>query len=467
LKSSRKDAAGNLITGVQSGSIADQLKIRPGDMLLSVNGKRIEDIFDYRFQISSESMTMDILKKNGEEWELEIENNYEDPGLDFENGLMSEYRSCSNKCIFCFIDQMPKGMRDTLYFKDDDSRLSFLQGNYITLTNMKEKDIRRIIKYRLEPINISVHTTNPALRCRMLNNRFAGEKLSYIRELYEAGIKMNGQIVLCRDYNDGKELEKTFQDLMAFAPVMESISVVPVGITRFREGLTKLQPILKEDAAETVRLVERFQKEAFRRFGIHLFHASDEFYLLSGMPIPETDRYDGFPQLENGVGMIRLQRDEVRSQLKKTVPSDVRERIGIVTGELAYPDMKKICGQITRHIPAKKITVFPVKNDFFGERITVTGLLTGKDILNQLQGKDLGDRLLLPSCMFRSGEEVLLDDMAKKDLEKALGIRISIIGTGGSDLVKAVNSRNYRGRPKCGGYEMSAAAGPSKRKAGR
>lgn len=446
-------AEGHLITAVAPGSIAEQLGICPGDRLLSVNGKPVEDVFDYRFRISSESVVMNVLKKDGEEWELDIENGYEDPGLTFASGLMSDYRSCSNQCVFCFIDQMPPGMRDTLYFKDDDSRLSFLQGNYVTLTNMKEKDIRHIIEYRLEPINISVHTTNGALRCRMLNNRFAGESLHYIQELYDAGIHMNGQIVLCRGLNDGAELRKTLRDLLAYAPLMESVSVVPVGLSKYREGLTALQPIEQADAADAVNAVEEVQKLAMERLQIHFAHASDELYLLAGLDIPEEKRYDGYLQLENGVGMMRLLEEEVKDALTDVKPSGNTETVSIATGLLAAPFLQEQLRAVGERLPAKKIQLHAVKNRFFGERITVAGLLTGQDIIRELSGKELGNRLLLPQCMFRSGEEVLLDDVTRQEIEDRLGVKTVIVGSSGYDLVNAVNDTDYSSDTVYPGYE--------------
>jgi len=446
---------GHLITDVRKGSVADELGVVPGDRLLSVDGKTVEDVFDYRFAVSSESVVLNVLKKNGEEWELEIENGSDELGMTFENGLMSDYRSCSNKCIFCFIDQMPEGMRDTLYFKDDDSRLSFLQGNYVTLTNMKKSDIERLIAFRMEPINISVHTTNPDLRCRMLNNRFAGSSLKYIKMLYDAGIEMNGQIVLCKGYNDGNELERTLSDLMSYAPVMKSVSVVPVGLTKFRKGLTELLPFEREDAVSVIRMIDGFRKMAMDRFGIRFVHASDEFYLLAGIPFPEDKDYDGYPQLENGVGMMRLFKTEAEEELKTLSASDGPETVSCVTGLLAYPFLSDLLiNKIRPAMPSRKILLYPVRNDFFGERITVAGLLTGQDVVRQLKDKELGDRLLLPQCMFRSGEEVLLDDMTRGDIEKELHVKTVIAGSGGDEFVRILNNGSEKTFRKYRGYEQ-------------
>ena len=292
----------HIIKTVESGSIAEELELEPGDILLSINSEEIEDIFDYRFIIKDEYLEVAIRKKNGEEWVLEIDKEFdEDLGLEFENSLMSEYRSCCNKCIFCFIDQMPPGMRETLYFKDDDSRLSFLQGNYITMTNMKEKDIDRIIRMHLSPINISVQTTNPELRCKMLNNRFAGEKLKYLQRFYDGHVQMNGQIVCCKNVNDGDELRRTIEDLSKYLPYMQSVSVVPAGITKYREGLYPIETFSKEEAGEVIDIIEGYQKQFYKEYGIHFVHASDEWYINAEREFPEEDRYDGYVQLENGV----------------------------------------------------------------------------------------------------------------------------------------------------------------------
>lgn len=448
---------GHLILGTEPGSIAEEMGIEPGDRLLEINGETVEDVFDYRYMIEEEYIEVLILKPSGEEWLLEIEKEYEeDLGITFENGLMDEYRSCRNKCIFCFIDQMPPGMRETLYFKDDDSRLSFLQGNYITLTNMKEKDIDRIIKFHLSPINISVHTTNPELRCQMLNNRFAGKALAMMDKLFAAGTPMNGQIVLCRGINDGPELEKTISDLSRYLPAMESVSVVPVGLTKYREGLYPLEAFTKEDACRTIDLIEAWQKKLYREHGTHFIHASDEFYLLAERELPEAERYDGYLQLENGVGMLRLLGDEVREALEACEDDGVCETLSIATGLLPFPYLKQYICQITRRFPGREVYLYPITNDFFGSQITVAGLLTGQDLASQLKGKPLGSRLLLSSALFRSGEEVFLDDWTKADLEKALQVPIRIVKSSGQDLVNAVlgfeEEEEFSSKP---GYELS------------
>ncbi|MDU3119029.1 MAG: DUF512 domain-containing protein [Clostridium sp.] len=432
---------GHKITAVAPGSIGEELELEPGDVLLTIDGEEIEDIFDYDYMTDSESFVMTVQKKNGEEWELEIESGGEDLGLTFENGLMSEYRSCRNKCIFCFIDQMPPGMRETLYFKDDDSRLSFLQGNYITLTNMSDRDIDRIIRFHLSPINISVQTMNPELRCRMLNNRFAGEALKKIDRLYEAGTEMNGQIVLCKGVNDGEELRYTIERLAAYAPHMQSVSVVPVGLSKFRDGLYPLEPFTKEDACQVIDLVEEWQKKLYEKHKLHFIHASDEWYILAERELPEESRYDGYIQLENGVGMIRLLYEEFMDALGEKEDDGKTEELSMATGFLPYPYLKRLLDRMAEVYPGRKIHLYPIRNDFFGEMITVAGLITGQDLVAQLKGKPLGSRLLLPSVMFKSGEEVFLDDMTRAQAEAALQIPINIVKSGGYDLLSAILDR--------------------------
>lgn len=448
---------GHKIKSIRPGSIAEELELEPGDMLLSVSGMEIEDIFDYHFLIEDTYIELFIRKADGEEWELEIEKDYdEDLGIIFENGLMDEYKSCSNKCIFCFIDQMPKGMRETLYFKDDDSRLSFLQGNYITLTNMKEKDIERIIRYNLAPINISVHTTNPELRCRMLHNRFAGEKLKLIDRLYEAEILMNGQIVLCKGVNDGAELERTISDLSGYLPHMQSVSVVPVGLSKFREGLYPLEPFTKEDAVEVLAIIHKWQDKLYKEYGNHFIHAGDEWYIMAEYEMPPAENYDGYIQYENGVGMVRLFKDELAAELAE-VPGDEREReISMATGALAYPYMKEALLDIQKKYPRIHVHLYKIINHFFGEQITVAGLLTGKDIMEQLAGKKLGSELLLPGVMFKADEQIFLDDVTLEELENALQVKVNIVKSSGQDFLSSVTGEIFEHiRTREGGkYEL-------------
>lgn len=445
---------GHIIKSVDPDSIAEQLELEPGDAVLSIDGKVLEDIFDYEYYINSESILMVVRKKNGEEWELEIENEYEGLGITFENGLMSEYRSCKNNCIFCFIDQMPPGMRETLYFKDDDSRLSFLQGNYVTLTNMSDHDIKRIIEFKLAPINISVHTTNPDLRCKMLHNRFAGEALQKIRQLYEAEIPMNGQIVLCKGVNDGEELERTIRDLSEYLPYMESVSIVPVGVSKYREGLYPLEALNGEDARNVLEIVKRWQNKLYKAHGSHFIHASDEFYILAGLPLPDEKQYDGYIQLENGVGMIRLLEEEVLAALAKLEGDNQSEEISIATGKLAAPYIKEHAKRIMEKFPCRTVHVYTITNVFFGEQITVAGLITGQDLISQLKGQKLGSRLLLPECMFRSGEEVFLDDVTKTDVQNALQVQVDIVKSSGQDFVQAVLGPVKENDASYEGYEL-------------
>ena len=445
---------GHTIKSVDPGSIADELGLEPGDRLLSIDGHELEDIFDYEYYIENESIMVVIAKKNGEEWELDIENDYQDLGLTFENGLMSDYKSCHNKCVFCFIDQMPKGMRETLYFKDDDSRLSFLQGNYVTLTNMKDKDIERIIKFKLAQINISVQTTNPELRCKMLHNRFAGEALKKIDRLYEAGTPMNGQVVMCKNLNDGDELDRTIRDLTKYIPCMESVSVVPVGLSKYRDGLYPLEPITAEDAAKTIDIIEKWQKKVYAEHGIHFIHASDEFYILAGRELPEEERYDGYIQLENGVGMIRLLTTEVHEALDELEGDEEKEELSIATGKLAAVYLAGFLEEIKKKFPNRKVHLYPIRNDFFGEMITVAGLITGQDLIAQLKDKPLGSRLLLPECMFRSGEEVFLDDITRQEVENALQVPVNIVKSSGQDFVNAVLHASEESGASYEAYEL-------------
>jgi putative radical SAM enzyme (TIGR03279 family) len=432
---------GHIIKNILPGSIAEELELEPGDRVLAVNDQEIEDVFDYHYLVEDEYIELTVLKKDGDEWILEIEKDEdEDLGIEFESSLMDEYHSCTNKCIFCFIDQLPAGMRDTMYFKDDDSRLSFLQGNYITLTNMKDKDLERIIRYKLSPINVSVHTTNPELRCMMLHNRFAGKIMEQLRKLYEAGVLMNGQIVLCKGVNDGEELRKTIGDLGGFLPYMESLSVVPVGLSDHRDGLYPLEPFTREDAREVIEIIHGYQEVFMEEYDTHFVHASDEWYILAGLPLPEEDNYDGYVQLENGVGMLRLQEREFHEAMAEDIGEHPEQHghCTIATGKLAGPFIKELVQDFNKKYPNIQVDVIEVTNYFFGPRITVSGLLTGQDILRALKGKNLGNRLLLPVNVLRSGEDVLLDDIHVTELEKTLQVPIRIVQSNGKDLYDAL-----------------------------
>ena len=433
------DSMKHKIKSVEEGSIAQELEIEPGDYLLAVNDTELKDIFDYHFICNDEFITVLIEKPNGEQWELEIEKEYnEDIGIDFEQGLMDNYRSRTNKCMFCFIDQMPPGMRETLYFKDDDARLSFLQGNYITLTNMKDQDLDRIIKYRLSPINISIHTVNPELRVKMLHNRFAGEALKKLQKLYDNRIEMNSQIVLCKGLNDGPELERSIEYLSNMLPYMESLSVVPVGLTKYRENLAPLKKFNKEDAIEVLNTIHKWQDKLLKEHGTRFVFASDEWYLTAEMPIPDEAYYEGYNQIENGVGMIRSLEDEVDEYLATLTGDDRSKKVSLATAVLAAPIIKQQTEKVMEKYPNVDCNVYTIFNDYFGRDITVAGLLTGQDIINQLKDKDLGDYLILPDVLLRSGEEVLLDDLTVTDLEKTLQIEIRIVKSDGTSLIDTI-----------------------------
>lgn len=444
----------HIIYKVTPGSIAEEMEIEAGDVLVSVNGKEIEDVFDFHYAVNDEYLEIVIRKADGEEWEIEIEKEYnEDLGIEFENGLMDDYKSCTNKCIFCFIDQMPPGMRETLYFKDDDSRLSFLQGNYITLTNMKDKDLDRIIQYHMGPINISVQTTNPELRCMMLHNRFAGDSLKKIDRLYEAGIPMNGQIVLCKGVNDGEELERSICDLMKYCPCMESVSVVPVGLSKYRDGLYPLEPFTKEDAIAVIDMIEKWQKKCLEEHDLHFIHASDEWYMLAERPLPEEDSYDGYLQLENGVGMMRLlinefaeamedplAEPEYKEEVMKILKEDFggHHKVTLITGRLAAPFLRQMASDFMKEFPGYEVEVLDIRNDFFGERITVSGLITAQDLIAQAKERNLGNSIAIPCNMLRSGERVFLDDQTVEDVESALQVPVIIVKSSGLALFEAM-----------------------------
>jgi len=434
----------HIIKSIVPGSIAEEMGIETGDKLLKINDNEIEDIFDYQYLVQDDHLDVLIKKADGEEWLLDIDKDYdEDLGIEFENGLMDDYRSCSNKCIFCFIDQMPGGMRPTLYFKDDDSRLSFLQGNYLTLTNMSDADIDRILKYHLSPINISFQTTNPELRCKMLGNRFAGDALKKVDRLCAdgSGIELNGQIVLCKGVNDGDELERSIRDLTKYLPNLQSVSVVPVGLSKYRDGLYPLEPFTSEDAAKVIETIESWQKKVYNEYGMHFIHASDEWYFLAGRDFPEEERYDGYLQLENGVGMMRLLINEFDEAFEEIINdyskelSSVNRDISMATGRLVYPCIRDMAKRAMDICPGLNVKVYEIVNEFFGERITVSGLLTGQDIIKQLKGKDLGTMLYLPENLLRSGEDYLLDDVKISDIERELDITVGIAKSSGRDLV--------------------------------
>lgn len=428
------------VKSVVPGSVAEEAGIEPGDRLISINGELMQDVFDYRFLETEEELTIEIEKGNGEIWEVEIEKDeYEDIGMEFEDPMMDDARCCTNKCIFCFIDQLPKGMRETLYFKDDDTRLSFLSGNYVTLTNMKERDIERIIRYRMSPINISVHTTNPDLRVFMLKNRFAGDIMDKIKTLVKNNINVNCQIVLCRGINDGDELDRTISDLGELYPGVKSISVVPVGITDHREGLVRLEAFDVQSSAETIKRVQKFQKYFKKKFNSNLVYLADEFYINAEIDIPDYSHYEDFPQLENGVGLIALLRHEFYQELEK--PGYILNKprkISIATGVSPVKYIKEMVAALSRIYNNLNVNVYDIKNNFFGKHVTVTGLLTGKDIIEQLGNADLGEELLISKSMLKSDEDVLLDDYRVEDIEKALGVKVVTVENNGRDFINKI-----------------------------
>lgn len=428
----------NRIRSVQLGSIAEEMGLEPGDSIIKINGMPLYDILDYRYLVSDDELTVEVRKQNGDMEIIEVETNYEDLGIEFEEALLDAPRSCKNRCIFCFIDQLPKGMRPTMYFKDDDARLSFLQGNYITLTNLSRSDIERMIRMRISPVNVSVHTTNPDLRVQMLNNRHAGKLYSLMQELAQNGIVMNCQIVLCREINDGQELDRSIAELTALYPQVNSISVVPVGLTAHRKGLYPLKAYDAAEAERVARQVSGWQRKLLEQYGSRIVYLADEFYLLAGLPIPSEEEYEGFPQIENGVGLIASLDAEFRTALASAPKFDIPRHVSVATGELAYPFLRGLCGDLTRHAPLLQIDVHPIKNNFFGGGVTVSGLVCGCDILEQLEGKMLGSELLIPSCMLRSGEDVFLDDTTLDGLSERLNIPVTAVPNDGAKLLSCL-----------------------------
>ncbi|CCQ96021.1 putative FeS-containing Cyanobacterial-specific oxidoreductase [[Clostridium] ultunense Esp] len=427
----------NIVERVLKGSIAEEMGIEPKDILLSINGQKVKDIIDYKYLISDDYVEVEIEKKDGEVWILEIEKNYdEDLGIEFTNPLIDKARSCRNKCIFCFIDQLPPNMRETLYFKDDDSRLSFLQGNFITLTNMNDEDIDRIIKYRLSPINISVHTTNPELRVKMLNNKNAGKILSILQRFKEADIKVNCQIVLVPQINDGKELERTLTDLSSLYPSVESVAVVPVGLTRYRDNLHRIIPFNKESALGILNLIRNEQNKLKNEIGTRFVFASDEFYALTDEPLPNYEEYEGFPQLENGVGLLKTFEHSIDGELDKIDEKFFSNKKYIIaTGTLAEGFMNRIKNKIMEKFIGLELKVVAIENKFFGRSITVSGLITGQDIVSQLKGYKYIDGIIIPKSMLRAESNIFLDDLTIEDIEKRLKVKIIPVEVSGKDFV--------------------------------
>ncbi len=429
------------VTAVEKNSIAERIGIRANDILLSVNGNEISDVLDYRFYLTEERVCFAVLRDGIEKTFAAKKDEYEDVGLCFETPLMDKKHTCANKCIFCFIDQMPKGYRETLYFKDDDSRLSFLHGSYVTLTNMTDKDIDRLIKMRLSPINVSVHTTNPELRVKMMKNKRAGEVLKYLERIKDAALKIHAQIVLCRGVNDGEELLRSMHDLATLYPSLDSVSVVPAGLTKFREGLYPLSPYTPKECKDIIETVESFAQACKKHLGAYIFHAADELYLKAGMPLPPEERYEDYPQIENGVGMLTSLRDEFYRELSyvKEEKSMIAPRtVALATGHAAYSLMCELSHALSEAFPELTVRVYDIENQFFGPEITVSGLLTGKDLAEQLRDKPLGDALLIPRNSLRNEGDLFLCGMSKDELSGALGVPVFAVGGDGVSLLYAM-----------------------------
>ena len=431
----------NVISKVYKDSIADELGIEVGDLLISINGEPIHDIIEYRFLLSDEYLEVEIQKQNREVYIYEIEKDYDDDlGIEFTNPIIDKAKSCRNKCVFCFIDQLPKGMRETLYFKDDDSRLSFLQGNFVTLTNMSEEDINNIIKYRISPINISVHTTNPELRKTMIKNKFAGNLYSIMERLAEAQIQMNCQIVLCPGYNDKEELERTVSDLTKLYPYVNSAAAVPVGITKHREHLPNLEIFNEKTAGETIDQVDKLQKKYLKELGTRFIFLSEEFYIMENRKLLDYDEYEGFIQFENGVGMISKFEREIKDYLEN-LSEDHKSKIkkvSIATGHSAYEFMCEMAKCIMEKCPNVQIDVYKIINNFFGDTITVSGLVTATDIIDQLKDKNLGETLYIPRSMLKADEEIFLDNITLENLSDIMGLEVVPCLNEGKDFIDKI-----------------------------
>lgn len=432
------------ISKVMYNSIGEELGIEVGDKLISINETIIKDIIDYKFLIADEYLEIEVEKVNGEIWQYEIDKDYEeDLGLEFEEGIMDKAKSCNNKCIFCFVDQNPKGMRETIYFKDDDSRLSFLQGNFVTLTNMKDEDIDRIIRYRISPINISVHTTNDELRTKMLNNRFAGKINERMQRLSDAGIEMHAQIVLCPGLNNGEALKSTVEDLYKLYPQVQNIAAVPVGVTKFRDGLFNLNTYTRESAKKEIMDLLPLQEKYIKETGNPFIRLADEFYVMANMDVPNEEFYGEYDQLEDGVGMIRILRQIIDRDLE-FLDKDTNSSFTFVTGSSAYEEVLKMCNKIMIKNSNLNLKVEKILNKFFGESITVAGLLTGGDIINQLKDKELGKYIMIPRNMLRANERVFLDDITIEHMENTLNRTVIVFDYTGEGLINLINECGKR-----------------------
>ena len=429
----------HIIKDIVPGSIAEEMEIEPGDYLVSINDEEIKDILDYKFQIFDEYITLVIEKKNGEEWDLEIEKEAnEDLGIIFPEQLIEKPRSCANKCIFCFMDQLPDKVRNTLVFKDDDFRLSFITGNYVTLTNSGYKDLDRIIRYHLSPINISVHTTDPEVRSMMLNNKTAYKVMEYIKYLTEHDIKINAQIVLCPNINDGKVLDKTIKELSEYAPNLQCIAIVPVGLTKYREGLYPLTVFDKEGASRTIDQINGWQAKFREKYGFNLVYLADEFYVKAEREIPEFKDYDDFPQLGDGIGMLAYFKKNFDSYLKRFKPKKVNKVVSIASGKIVYNFMRTRMDELEKKFEGLKINLYPIENTFFGPEITVTGLITGGDLITQLKDKELGEYLILCGDMLKDDADIFLDDVTLEEVKEKLNIEIKVNNDGGIGIIKDI-----------------------------
>lgn len=425
------------ISSVNTSSSAHRCGIKGGDTLLRINGHEIVDVLDYRFYQLERELTLEFVSEGELRTAVARKPEYEELGMEFDSYLMDKEHSCRNKCIFCFIDQMPKGMRETLYFKDDDSRLSFLFGNYITLTNLTQHEIDRIISMHISPVNVSVHTTNPDLRCKMMNNRFAGESLDIMRKFAAAGIVLNCQLVICPGINDGDELRRSLSDLEEMG--VNSVAIVPVGLTDHRDGLYPLTPFTKETAGEVIDIVENFAQKCLEKYARRIAFAADELYIKAEREIPDSEYYEDYPCLENGVGLIALQKEEFTFALEDVQADNTLKRHKtIACGVSAAPFLEELCAMLSEKFSEVCVNVRPIVNNFFGNMINVSGLIVGKDLIDQLQGKDLGDEVIIPSCMLRSGEDVFLDDVTLTEAQEALNTKFTVVENSGDALLNAI-----------------------------
>jgi len=430
------------ILAVLPHSIAQKAGICGGDMLVSINQNEIRDVLDYRFYLTDTNVSVTLFRGD-EPYTVHInKGEYDDIGLSFETPLMDKKHSCTNRCVFCFIDQLPPGMRESLYFKDDDDRLSFLHGNYVTLTNLKDEDIDRIIKMHISPVNVSVHTTNPELRVKMMKNKHAGEVLSYLGRMADAGIALCTQIVLCKGLNDGAELDRTLHDLIQYYPSLRSCAIVPVGLTKYREKLYPLEAFTPEECAAVIEQVNTYGNWCLKKYGTRIFYCSDEFYVRAGLPLPTEEFYEDYSQIENGVGMLTSMKAEFDMELDylDELLADFRapRTVSVVTGMAAYEHISSLAKELMARVDGLTVNVYPIVNNFFGHSVTVAGLLTGLDVVEQLKGKDLGDELLFPSVMLRADGDIFLDDMPPQVLSARLGVPVRAVESDGAKFICAL-----------------------------